>query len=46
MALVNPILIYSLSSLFKDDKKKNLIKISFMLKLDMLFGLIAIYLGK
>jgi geranylgeranylglycerol-phosphate geranylgeranyltransferase len=46
MALVNPILIYSLRSLFKNDKKKNLYKISFMLKLDMLFGLIAIYLGK
>jgi geranylgeranylglycerol-phosphate geranylgeranyltransferase len=46
MALVNPILIYSLKSLFKDNTKKNLNKISSMLKLDMLFGLIAIYLGK
>jgi geranylgeranylglycerol-phosphate geranylgeranyltransferase len=46
MILVNPILIYSLNSLFKDDKIKNLNKISFMLKLDMLFGLIAIFFGK
>jgi geranylgeranylglycerol-phosphate geranylgeranyltransferase len=46
MALVNPVLIYTLRALFKNDDKKNLNKISFMLKLDMLFGLIAIYLGK
>jgi geranylgeranylglycerol-phosphate geranylgeranyltransferase len=46
MSVVNPILIYSLYSLFKNDTKKNLNKISFLLKLDMLFGLIAIYLGK
>jgi geranylgeranylglycerol-phosphate geranylgeranyltransferase len=46
MALVNPILVYSLKSLFEDDNKKNLGKISFMLKLNMLFGLAAIYLGK
>jgi geranylgeranylglycerol-phosphate geranylgeranyltransferase len=46
MALVNPVLIYSLKSLYKDDKERNLNRISKLLKLDMLFGLIAIYLGK
>jgi geranylgeranylglycerol-phosphate geranylgeranyltransferase len=46
MFVVNPILVYSLNSLFKNNTKKNLNKISFLLKLDMLFGLIAIYLGK
>jgi len=46
MALVNPILIYSLKSLFNDDNRKSLGKISFMLKLNMFFGLAAIYLGK
>jgi geranylgeranylglycerol-phosphate geranylgeranyltransferase len=46
MAVVNPVLVYSLKSLYKNDEKKNLNKISFMLKLDMLFGVLAIYLGK
>jgi geranylgeranylglycerol-phosphate geranylgeranyltransferase len=46
MALVNPLIVYSLKSLFSNDSKKNLNKISFLLKLNMLFGLIAIYLGR
>ncbi|MDR3626719.1 MAG: geranylgeranylglycerol-phosphate geranylgeranyltransferase [Ignavibacteriaceae bacterium] len=46
MAIVNPVIVYSLKLLFNNDTKKNLNKISLMLKLDMLFGLIAIYLGK
>ena len=46
MAIVNPVLVYFLKSLFSDDSKKNLNKLSFILKLNMVFGLIAIYLGK
>lgn len=46
MVLVNPVIVYALKLLFNNDTKKNLNKISLMLKLDMLFGLIAIYLGK
>lgn len=45
MVIVNPVLIYFLKSLFEDDSAKNLKKLSFILKLNMLFGLIAIYLG-
>jgi len=46
MILVNPVLVYFLKSLFKDDSHKNLNKLSFILKLEMVFGLIAFYLGK
>lgn len=46
MAVVNPILIFILSSLIKDDSFGNLNKLSFFLKLNMIFGLIAIYFGK
>ena len=46
MVVVNPILIYIISSLLKDDSSKNLNKLSFFLKLNMVFGLIAIYFGK
>jgi geranylgeranylglycerol-phosphate geranylgeranyltransferase len=46
MLLVNPVIIYTLKSLNKDTTKKNLHKISFILKLNMLFGLIAIFAGK
>ena len=45
MVIVNPILIYSLKSLFDSQSRKNLNKISNLLKLSMVFGLIAIYLG-
>ncbi|MCL6495848.1 MAG: geranylgeranylglycerol-phosphate geranylgeranyltransferase [Ignavibacterium sp.] len=46
MIFVNPILIYSLKKLFENNDKKNFQQISSILKLDMIFGLIAIYLGK
>lgn len=46
MIVVNPILVFILKSVYANDSKKNLNKLSFLLKLDMLFGLIAIYLGK
>jgi geranylgeranylglycerol-phosphate geranylgeranyltransferase len=45
MVIVNPILVYCLKLLFEDHSKKNLKKISNLLKLSMVFGLIAIYLG-
>jgi geranylgeranylglycerol-phosphate geranylgeranyltransferase len=46
LLLFIPLLIYFLLSLNKDDSQKNLNKLSFILKLDMIFGLIALYLGK
>ncbi|MHB1688024.1 MAG: geranylgeranylglycerol-phosphate geranylgeranyltransferase [Ignavibacteriaceae bacterium] len=46
MAFVNPMIVYSLKSLFDDDSVKNLKKISSILKLSMIFGLAAIYFGK
>lgn len=46
MAIVNPILLYSLKKLFESNDKESFKQISSILKLDMIFGLIAIYLGK
>lgn len=46
MILVNPLLVYSAIQLSKNDSPKNLFNINFMHKLNMIFGLIAIYLGK
>jgi geranylgeranylglycerol-phosphate geranylgeranyltransferase len=46
LVLVIPVLIYFLFSLLKDVSKNNLKKLSFILKLDMILGLIAIYLGR
>ncbi len=46
MILVNPLLVYFLKSIYKDHSKENLKRMSSLLKLNMLFGLIAIYLGK
>jgi len=46
MLVVNPILVYFLKLLYEKDEEKNLNKLSNMLKLDMLFGLLAIFLGK
>lgn len=46
MIIVNPILVFSLKSLFTVNERKNFHFISSLLKLDMIFGLIAIYLGK
>ena len=45
MVIVNPLLIYSVKILFEDHSEKNLIKISNILKLNMIFGLIAIFVG-
>jgi geranylgeranylglycerol-phosphate geranylgeranyltransferase len=44
--LVIPVLIYFLISLLKDDSRKNMNKLSLILKLDMVFGLIALYIGR
>ena len=46
LILVIPVLIYFLISLSKDDSHKNMRKLSFILKLDMVFGLIALYIGR
>lgn len=46
MIIVNPILVYSVKLLFEDTSKKNLGRLSSMLKLNMVIGLIAIYTGK
>lgn len=46
MSIVNPILVYFLVSIYKNDSLSNLKKLSFILKLNMIFGLSAIYLGK
>ncbi len=43
---VDAVIIYILTILFKDDSPAGLSKISFILKLNMVFGLAAIYLGK
>ena len=45
MILVNTILVYSLKLLFENHSSKNLNRISSLLKLNMVFGLIAIYFG-
>jgi len=45
MVIVNPLLVYCLKILFADESVKNLKKISNLLKLSMVFGLIAIYVG-
>jgi len=45
MVIVNPFLVFILKKLFEDDSIRNLKKMSNLLKLNMVFGLIAIYLG-
>ena len=45
MVVVNPLLVYCLKILFADHSEETLIKISNLLKLNMIFGLIAIVLG-
>lgn len=45
MIIVNPLLIYSIKNLFNNHSEKNLNKLSNILKLNMIFGLIAIYVG-
>ena len=46
MVFVNPLLVFSLKLLFHSKKEGNLSVVSNMLKLNMVLGLIAIYLGK
>lgn len=46
LVIVDPLLIYLTRILFANHDKKNLNKISNILKLEMVFGLVAIYLGK
>ncbi|OGU80267.1 MAG: hypothetical protein A2254_06810 [Ignavibacteria bacterium RIFOXYA2_FULL_35_9] len=46
MIIVNPLLVYVVKLLFEDVSKQNLGKVSALLKLNMIFGLIAIYIGK
>ncbi len=46
MVFVNPLIVFSIKKLFDDHSRNNLRKISFLLKLNMIFGLTAIYLGK
>jgi geranylgeranylglycerol-phosphate geranylgeranyltransferase len=46
MVIVNPLLVYIVKSLFDDDSTKNLNKLSNLLKLNMVIGLTAIFLGK
>jgi geranylgeranylglycerol-phosphate geranylgeranyltransferase len=46
LLLVIPVLVYFLVSLMKDDSRKNINRLSFILKLDMVFGLIALYIGR
>jgi geranylgeranylglycerol-phosphate geranylgeranyltransferase len=45
MALVNPILIYCVKKIFEKESEKYLKKISNLLKLSMVIGLFAIYIG-
>jgi 4-hydroxybenzoate polyprenyltransferase len=45
MVFANPILVYCLKILFEDHSVKNMRKMSNLLKLIMVFGLIAIYFG-
>ncbi|MFO7446911.1 MAG: geranylgeranylglycerol-phosphate geranylgeranyltransferase [Ignavibacteriaceae bacterium] len=46
MAVVNPFLIFFLKSFFENQSLQNLSRLSNILKLNMLIGLIAIYMGK
>jgi len=45
MVIVNPILVYCLKILFEDNSANNLKKISNLLKLSMILGLLVIYVG-
>jgi len=45
LLFVNPLLIYFLFNLFKNDSMENLRRLSTILKVDMIFGLAAIYFG-
>ena len=45
MVIVNPILVYCLKILFEENSANNLKKISNLLKISMIFGLLVIYVG-
>lgn len=44
--LLNPILLFFVWSIYRNHSSENLNKLSFLLKLNMIIGLTAIYLGK
>ncbi len=46
MAVVDPLLVYVVKSLLENKPTLNLNKLSFLLKLNMIFGLTAIYFGR
>ena len=46
MVIVDPLLVYFLKLMYSSESSVTLNKMSKLLKLDMIFGLIAIYLGK
>ena len=46
MAVVDPLLVYVVKSLLENKPAINLNKLSFLLKLNMIFGLTAIYFGR
>jgi geranylgeranylglycerol-phosphate geranylgeranyltransferase len=46
MVLVNPLIVYVIKGLLETNKTAKLSKFSFILKLNMIFGLTAIYFGK
>jgi geranylgeranylglycerol-phosphate geranylgeranyltransferase len=46
MVLVNPLIVYVIKSLLQSSPRAGLNKLSFILKLDMIFGLTAIYFGR
>lgn len=46
MLLVNPLLVFFLKSIINNQSFENLKKLSALLKVNMIFGLLAIYLGK
>lgn len=46
MAVVNPLLVYVIKSLLESGSAPDLNKLSFILKLNMIFGLTAIYFGR
>jgi geranylgeranylglycerol-phosphate geranylgeranyltransferase len=46
MVTVNPLLVFFVKSLYDNQAKENLAKLSSILKYNMIFGLAAIYLGR
>ncbi len=43
--IINPIMIFILKSMWKDNSNNNMSRISMLLKLNMIFGLAAVYMG-